>query len=59
MTDFMRVIADESDRFLRAICRADAETAVPTCPEWDADDLFPTPPWYTSSMRALRTQGMQ
>ncbi len=46
MTDFMRVIADESDRFLRAIYRADTETAVPTCPGWSADGLF-------------RPQGMQ
>lgn len=39
MTDFLRIMTDESDRFLDAIVAADPSAQVPTCPDWTAADL--------------------
>jgi len=38
--DLLAHTAVESERFVEAIRKADANTPVPTCPEWNADDLL-------------------
>jgi uncharacterized damage-inducible protein DinB len=40
MVDYISVIRDESQRFIRAIARIDADVRVPSCPEWSAADLL-------------------
>jgi uncharacterized protein (TIGR03083 family) len=38
--DFNAHIADESARFVEALRTTPADARVPTCPDWDADDLL-------------------
>ncbi|WP_158607658.1 maleylpyruvate isomerase N-terminal domain-containing protein [Flexivirga caeni] len=38
--DFLATIRDESTRFRDVLTGADPDTAVPTCPDWTADDLL-------------------
>jgi len=38
--DFVSHLADESRRFAAAVAEAAPAASVPTCPEWDADDLW-------------------
>jgi uncharacterized protein (TIGR03083 family) len=38
--DYLDHLHRESARFLEAVRHAGASTAVPTCPDWDADDLL-------------------
>lgn len=38
--NYLTVIREESDRFRRAMLATSASTQVPTCPDWNADDLL-------------------
>ena len=38
--DYLAHLATESERFAAAIAAADPAVRVPTCPDWDADDLL-------------------
>lgn len=49
MSDFMRAIVEESDRFIRAIQASEPDARVPTCPDWDSDDLL----WHLSEVHAF------
>jgi len=49
MTDYMTVIADESERFLRVARDTDPAVPVPTCPEWSAGDLL----WHLTEVHAF------
>lgn len=40
MSDFLEHLRRESQRFRDAVSDAAAPTRVPTCPDWDADDLI-------------------
>lgn len=56
MTELMAVIRRESDRFAQVISEAPSGARVPTCPDWDADDLL----WHLTEVhsfwaRILRT----
>ncbi len=49
MSDFMRAIVEESDRFIRAIQASEPDARVPTCPDWNSDDLL----WHLSEVHAF------
>ncbi len=49
MLSLQSVIATESARFRDAVVRAHPEAAVPTCPEWSADDLL----WHLTEVHAF------
>lgn len=49
MTDFMHAIAEESDRFVRAIRLSEPDHNVPTCPDWSSDDLL----WHLTEVHAF------
>lgn len=49
MTDFMRAIAEESDRFVRAVGLSDPAAQVPSCPGWCSDDLL----WHLTEVHAF------
>ncbi|MDX6365405.1 MAG: hypothetical protein QOK30_481 [Nocardioidaceae bacterium] len=38
--NYLAHLADESSRFMQALDTAAPDTRVPTCPDWDADDLL-------------------
>jgi uncharacterized protein (TIGR03083 family) len=38
--DFLDHLRRESDRFIEALQETPSDTRVPTCPDWDADDLI-------------------
>jgi hypothetical protein len=40
MSDFLEHLRRESQRFRDVVVEAAAPTRVPTCPDWDADDLI-------------------
>lgn len=48
MTDLLRTIASESERFLDAVQSADPGAPVPTCPGWTAEDLL----WHLTEVHA-------
>lgn len=45
--DFPAVIAADSDRFRRLLTTADPTTRVPSCPDWDVDDLL----WHVAEVQ--------
>jgi uncharacterized protein (TIGR03083 family) len=47
--DFNAHIADESARFVDALRTTAADARVPTCPDWDADDLL----WHLGKVQAF------
>jgi uncharacterized protein (TIGR03083 family) len=47
--DFLRHIADESNRFRAALRTAPPGAAVPTCPDWDAADLV----WHLAEVQSF------
>ena len=47
--DYLRHIADESDRFRAALRTTPPGAAVPTCPEWDAADLV----WHLAEVQSF------
>lgn len=46
---FMRTIAEETSRFAEAVRRTRPADRVPTCPDWDADDLL----WHLTGVHAF------
>ncbi len=49
MTDFTRAISVQTDLFLEAIARTRPSEWVPTCPDWDADELL----WHLTRVHAF------
>lgn len=49
---FMTAIADESDRFISAIEQTQPAAPVPSCPDWDADELL----WHLTEVHAFWAQ---
>jgi uncharacterized protein (TIGR03083 family) len=47
--DYLTHLASESARFRNAIAQAAPDTAVPSCPEWNADDLL----WHLGQVQWL------
>lgn len=47
--DHLSLINAETDRFIAAIRQVDAATRVPTCPDWNADDLL----WHLTDVHAF------
>jgi uncharacterized protein (TIGR03083 family) len=47
--DYLAHLAEESSRFVQALDAATPDAPVPTCPDWDADDLL----WHLGKVQAF------